>query len=612
MNGAQTWQAPGLWGSTGKLLRLRLVIFWSGIRRARKARKVAFAFLGVVIAGLAVFLFWMSTLLLALVRSPLLAQMIDLNLLVAAIPGLVMDLAFVISLATNFGVLLQSLYLTLDMDFLLVAPVPVRAVFLAKLLQAILPNFGLLCCLGLPVLFGLGISSSYSIVYYPAVLVSLVLLSLAASGLSALLVMAVVRVVPARRLAEVLGFFGAIISILISQSGQIFGQANIKVDQAAGLFNRLAVLNAPFSPLAWVGRGLVALGENRWGGEVGLLLAALILAGSVFGLALWGAERLYYSGWASLQGSPTRKKPRRLASGKTSAGVAGSLPNAPGVFAVPMAGALPGTPAALTVGQDAASVRTGKRILPTRLRALIGKDLLLIRRDLHNVANLITPLILGVLYTVSMSRGPQEVPANGDLALTVFTDGRLYMNIAFSLMFGWGLVMNLALNGFSREGKHYWLVQSAPVGTRDLLVAKFLVAWIPGTLFEWVLSALMVALQRQPAVQLIYVGAVTMLVVAGLVGVNLAFGVTGAKLDWDDPRRMSRGGSGCLTALASFGFMAFSLLVFLGPPLGAVLLGLNIWIAQALGLAAGGLLALAGAVVPLYWVRNKVATIGMR
>ena len=55
--------------------------------------------------------------------------------------------AFLGILLTSFGVLLQALYLAGDMDFLLSAPIPMRAVFLTKLLQAILPNFGLMLSL---------------------------------------------------------------------------------------------------------------------------------------------------------------------------------------------------------------------------------------------------------------------------------------------------------------------------------------------------------------------------------------------------------------------------------------------------------------------------------
>ena len=41
----------------------------------------------------------------------------------------------------SFRLFLQALYLAKDMDFLVAAPIPMRSVFLAKLLEAILPTF---------------------------------------------------------------------------------------------------------------------------------------------------------------------------------------------------------------------------------------------------------------------------------------------------------------------------------------------------------------------------------------------------------------------------------------------------------------------------------------
>ena len=87
-----------------------------------------------------------------------------------AVPVLILTELFLGILLTSFGVLLQALYLSGDMDFLLAAPVPIRAVFIAKLLQAVLPNFGLIALFGLPVLFGLGMSEGYNLLYYPLVL----------------------------------------------------------------------------------------------------------------------------------------------------------------------------------------------------------------------------------------------------------------------------------------------------------------------------------------------------------------------------------------------------------------------------------------------------------
>jgi hypothetical protein len=103
-----------------------------------------------------------------------------------------------------------ALYLAGDMDFLLSTPIPIRAVFISKLLQAILPNFGLICLFALPMLYGLGASLGYQWLYYPLVLTLLAVLALAAAGIASLLVLFIVRIFPARRVAEVLGFVGAI------------------------------------------------------------------------------------------------------------------------------------------------------------------------------------------------------------------------------------------------------------------------------------------------------------------------------------------------------------------------------------------------------------------
>jgi hypothetical protein len=104
------------------------------------------------------------------------------------------------------------------MEFLLAAPIPPRAVFVTKLVQAVLPNFLFMCLFNLPALIGLGIAQGYNIVYFVMVPVTLVLLMLAGAGLAALGVMLVVRLVPARRVAEVLGLVGGVTSILCSQS----------------------------------------------------------------------------------------------------------------------------------------------------------------------------------------------------------------------------------------------------------------------------------------------------------------------------------------------------------------------------------------------------------
>ena len=310
MTGAQP--SPNLWHYVGKLLRLRWVIFISGFRRARLRGKIGSIILALLVVGGLAFAFWISWLLLGWLRSPQLSEFAgDLSPILEVVPPVVVSMAFLGILITSFGVLLQALYLAGDMDFLLSHPVPIRAVFITKLLQAILPNFGLILLFGLPVLYGLGISSGYTLLYYPLVLVVLALLALAAAGLASLLVMAVVRIFPACRVAEVLGFLVAILTFTCSQSGQFANYANVSGDQATQALNQLGRLNVSWSPLTWAGRSLVYIGEGRWLIGFGLLLVTMGLTVGIFAVSLVMAERLYYTGWASVQVSTRSKKPAR-------------------------------------------------------------------------------------------------------------------------------------------------------------------------------------------------------------------------------------------------------------------------------------------------------------
>ena len=241
----QGFRTPGLWQTVWKLLYLRLLIQASNFRRARLRQKAGMIFLGLLLVGFLGFVFFLSWAALRFLSTPELAEVAgDLDSFLESVPILIVGGAFLGILLTSFGLLLQALYLAGDMDFLLSKPVPIRAVFIAKLLQAILPNFGLICCFSLPVLYGLGASAGYSLLYYPLVLLVLSALALAAAGISSLLVMGAVRIFPARRVAEVLGFIGAVLSFLCSQSGQLARMEDVSSGQVTQTFSLVQRLNA--------------------------------------------------------------------------------------------------------------------------------------------------------------------------------------------------------------------------------------------------------------------------------------------------------------------------------------------------------------------------------
>jgi ABC-2 type transport system permease protein len=580
---------PAVW----KLIRLRLLITINGFKHAKTIRKILtiVAVLGLLaFAGMILFVSWI---LLGFLRSPQLTQYVgmDVTPFLQAMPVLIFTALFLGILLSSFGVLLQALYLSGDMDFLLSSPVPIRAVFVTKLLQAVLPNFGLITLFGLPVLYGLGLAGHYNLLYYPLVLLTMIALALAAAGLSALLVMLVARIFPARRAAEILGFVGAMLAFTCSQAGNIYNSfghsTNVSGAQVSNMFSLIMRFNTPWLPLNWAGQGLVALGEGRW--LTALLLGSLTLGLStaVFMFALSTAERWYYSGWAGMQVVARRKKPVR------------TLRPSPRVE----------TSLQVAASRGISFLGVG-RLLPAPIRGIIWKDFLLLRRDLRNLSQLISPLIFGVVYSLMLFNFGGQMPAGQGQAPDWFMNSLgvllAYGNVGMSLFVGWMLMARLSGMAFSSEGRNYWMMKAAPLRAVYLLTAKFLVAYLPTLALGLFFLAGISLLQKVPLADFLYSLLAVAMCLAGMNGILLAFGVLGANFKWEDPRKMSAGSLGCLGQFLTMLYLPFAFGLFIGP----------LWLASALnwpqlyGFLAGSILGIvvtsACAFLPPWLVRGKV------
>ena len=566
---------PAVW----KLLFMRLRITFNGFRHAKLRRKILMIFVWLMLLGLAVFIASMSWLSLGVMRSPEFVRYVgvDVKPILALIPALTLSILFVGTLLTSFGVLLQALYLSGDMDFLLTTPVPIRAVFIAKLLQAVLPNFALISLFGLPLLFGLGISSSYNFLYYPLVVIVMIVLALAAAGFSSLLVMLVVRVVPPRRAVEILGFIGAIIGISCSQLGNVansFGKAiNISGTRLAGI---LLISNTPWLPLNWAGQGLVALGEGHWLTSILLLSATLGFAIITFWFALVTAEGWYYSGWAGMQVVSHKKTVR----------------------------------SARPVNVNTSNFSFGlARLLPKPVLAIVQKDFLTLRRDLRNLSQLISPLILGVIYTLSILRSGGQVPAGQGEAPTWFMESfrivLAYSSVGMSLFVGWMILSRLAGMGFSQEGRNYWMLKVSPIRVGHLLMAKFLVAYLPALGLGFIFLTVISVVQKLSLLAFIYSLIAIIMCLAGMTGILLAFGVAGANFTWDDPRKINAGMLGCLGQILTILCLPISFGLFIAPLGLAQFFNFPMSYGYLIGLIAGSSIAAGFTFIPLQLVQKR-------
>lgn len=587
MNSA-TYPAGRFLPSVWKLLRLRMRISLNSFRHARVRAKIGIIILAVAVLAFAAVCFYLSWLLLSFLHSPQLLRFtgVDPAPFLAAVPVLIFTGLFLGILLSSFGVLLQALYLSGDMDFLLTSPVPIRAVFVTKLMQAVLPNFGLFALFGLPVLYGLGISGGYNFLYYPLVILTMILLALTAAGVSALLVMLVARLFPPRRVAELLGFIGATLSILCSQFGSLTRLyqpgRDVAGNQVDALFNGLTKLNTPWLPLNWAGRGLVEMGQGHWLSGVLFVGLTLGLCSAIFGFTLSTAERWYYTGWASMQVVTRRSTARSLA-----------------------------RPSSTRRSDLATPIQW---LLPAPVRGILSKDFLVLRRDLRNLSQLVTPLIFGIIYSLVylQAGGRSFSDATGMPAwlISSFRSLLVYGNVGLAVLVGWTLLSRLAGMSFSAEGRNYWILKASPVRTSQLLLAKFLVAYLPALVLGCFFLVGLSILQHVSLVDFLYSLLVVLMCLAGLNGITLAFGVAGANFTWEDPRRMNAGIKGCMGSLVAVVAVPIIFGLFVGP----------LWIASALNLPAiygylvgallGGAVSAFCALFPPWIVRGKVARLG--
>ncbi|OGO38631.1 MAG: hypothetical protein A2W35_09605 [Chloroflexi bacterium RBG_16_57_11] len=558
------------------------MITWRSFRRSRLRHKIGMAVLVLAILAIIGFIFFTTWQLLRFLESPELAQFTgNITGLIDSIPNLIIGATFFGVFLISFGVLLQALYLSGDMDFLLSTPLPIRAVFVAKLLQAVLPNFALVCLFALPVLFGLGISADYAPLYYPVVLLLLGTLALAAAGLAALIVMVIVRIFPARRVAEVLGFLGAISTFICSQTGQIARYSHLSSDQAATAIGMVERFNQPWSPLAWAGSGIVLLGKGNWMIGLSQVMLVLSISAVIFAVSLIASERLYYTGWASMQNQGRKHKQQR------SEGTRFDMRKV---------------------------THPATRIFSAPVWAMMVKDWMVLRRDLRNLSQLITPLIIGIVYAFMILRGgdrPSPGPPEAPIWVqNLFGNVQTYTIVSLSLFVGWMLLGRLAGMGFSQEGRSFWLLKSSPVSGGSMIAAKFLVAYLPTLGLSWTYLMVIWLLNRTGISVFLYALPAIALCIAGNTGLNLAFGITGANLDWEDPRQMQRTSSGCLSMLATMIYLPVTLFLFFGPPIGMLAFGLPEKIGQGIGLVLGGGASLLCAVIPLWLVRARVERLG--
>jgi ABC-2 type transport system permease protein len=526
------------------LLSLRRQVAWNEFRARSLGRRVfaVAAALGITLgAGI-------GSMSIGLGLGAILRRFPELAL-EALLPGAILTVVALLLVLVAFGAALGSLFLAGDLELLMAAPIDQRAIFVSKLLDGMGWYYAVVAIGAGPALVAYGVGLGYGPAYFVLALLALVGTPLLPTGLAALLVLVVVRFAPARRVREFLGLVAAVTGIgcsIAGQTGRIWmrqffafngplgtpgTQGAVGREQLEALLARVHEVAALPVPSFVAGRGLAAAGRGDIGAAMSDLGGFYALTFGFFAVCTVIAGVWYGSSWSRLQGSGSsrRGKARTV---RTTQSAADWLGHAPAAVAVAL------------------------------------KDWRIFPRDLTGYRQMLAPLIaIPAVYFNLFSRSGRRGQNAIDLAQRAAgLDLRGVATAAAVLLLCTMIFSRMAVTSVAREGKGWWTIKAAPITAWELLGGKLLVVAVPYVVVSTVMMVAVSIWNEFGLAGALYGWFGVQLLGIAMLALNVAVGVPLARLDWDDPRRMTSPWAALFTAL---GFIVIGLL-------GGVLLSLPV------------------------------------
>ncbi|MHA0041923.1 putative ABC transporter permease subunit [Deinococcus sp. PEB2-63] len=421
---------------------------------------------------------------------------------------------------------ISTLYLSDDLNFLLTQPIRTTRVFALKVTETFLNAALVPVFLTVPLLLTVAAYFQAPVWAYPVMILATLLVFAAPVGLGALLAVLLMRVAPVGRVREVSTGLGVVISAALVYAiralrPEVLVQKLQDPTRVEALLRDFAGPSSPLLPPSWAAQGIWQAAHGHLAAP---LLPLLLLTVTLLLGATLLAAKAYQDGWARALDSSTPKldpRPRR---------------------------------AGLT-----------ERLL-TRLGrggALASKDLRVTLRDPTQWSQLLVVVALAGVYLVSVKAVPIPVPQfRGILG---------YIQLAFQGFIIAGIAVRLAFPAVSTEARGYWLLRTAPIQPRQIVLSKFL-GVLPVTLTVGLVMGLAsaAAMNLGPTLYLLsaLVSVSNALVITAL-GVGL--GAAAPKFDADNPAEIGVSPGGLAFMGLSLAYSVLCLLLLARPAAGSVL-----------------------------------------
>ena len=477
-------------------------------------------------------------------------------------------------LASTIVTALATQYLSDDLSLLMSSPVPLPALYGARLILTLLQSSWMVILFSVPVYAAFAATAASPSVFLAAVALAFPPLVLIATCIGSMVTSALMAAFPARRVKEMLLLLSALFVVLlvflirVQQPEKLLNPRSIY--DVTEFFSSFSTPSSPFLPSAWTTSVLVA-GRN---GEALPAMPLLLLwstSAALVVIGCWMARWLYGIGYSRAQES----RPARLS----------SLPLVDRIL------------------------ETVSRPFEPRFRSLLLKDLRTFLRDTTQWSQLLLLVALVVVYLYNFS----VLPANFTFATFYLQNLFSFLNLGLAGFVLAAVAVRFVFTSVSSEGRAFWIIRSSPLTMEKLLWSKFWTALPPLLLLSQVLTIVSNQFLGATLFMTVLSSITILFVTFGIVGLGVGMGAAFPKFKFENVTQIAGSSGGLLYMIAASSFIAAVLFLesipvylilsadFRGVPLTSRALAASI---LSLGLVL--VLNLFTVALPMRWGRRKL------
>ncbi|MGD9334515.1 MAG: hypothetical protein PVJ50_05960 [Desulfobacterales bacterium] len=468
---------------------------------------------------------------------------------------------------------LSKLYLSRDLSLVHSMPVPSYKVFISRWIESTADSSWMVIVYTLPVFISYGIVYQTGFLFYTNILMTLLSLSIIASGVSAVLVITAVNFLAASRIRNICIFIGLCVFLVLFFAFRFLRPERLVNPEtfatALVYLKALKTPAPPYLPSTWAFDSMKALLYGNIAKGMFQVVLLWSFAGVMVCMVIIIAEAVYFKGL-----SKTRTAQIRLFNYKTTRG-------------------------------------RFLRFFSRPVRAFAIKEVRTFFRDQTQWSQLFLIAALVVIYIYNFNVLPLEkAPIE-----TVYLQNLLsFLNMGLAGFVLIAVAARFAYPAVSTEKEAFWLVKSSPIALANYLWIKFIIYYLPLlVLTEILIVATNILLKVSPFIMGLSIVNIFFMV-PGVVSMGIGLGAAYPDFKSENPAQTVTGFGGLLFMITCTGYIGAVIIIEAGPVYNLFMAGIKetplsvfmwIWIIGSFALAF--IINILAIVIPMKFGEKKLS-----